>query len=366
MANLTINDGGIVINSRNIASADLRYGPYSSVGEARSATMGVEAEGLTVGVHEDGEIVEYWYRLIPDESTGLVVLDLVRKTQEFKTLNGESIIGDGDIPVTFANGTDIFEVGIDETPNLDNESNIVTSRGIALAIKNLQDQIIEISKDVFPLRVEFDSSLNSPVTFTGDDLVTTLTWRAKIGKIPVAPDMVIIKQDGEVIYELNQTAEPPYEHGTKTEDTCIATISKYGTTVFSIEATAKGMTQICEIPIMVVLPSYVGFYSDEQAELVMMRPSLMSETIDEISDLNGDYICSTPAPAYLTIAVPYDDFTVTEVTSGGFIVPLMVQGDHGEYEKEDSSIRVDGRPVKYKIYRSLNKIIQGLMTIKVE
>ncbi len=358
MANLTINDGGIVINTRNIASADLRYGPYNSLSEARAATSGVEAEGLTVGIREDNSIIEYWYRLIPDETTGRIILDLVKKTPELKTVNGESIIGEGNIPIEFANGAEISEVGIDELPDINNANNLVTSKGIAIAIKNLQDQIIEISKDVFPLIIDFTSSLQSPATFTGNKLDTTLIWNTRIGDLLVAPDTVVIKQDDDIIYELDQTAEPPYEHGSKTGDHCNTFIEKYGTTVFTIEATAEGMTKRSEIDINVVLSSFVGFYPSAEATLATMKSSLNAYTVDEVGNLSGTYILGQLEPSsYLTIAIP-EEFTISEVTSSGFEIPMMDA-------VEDNTVTIGGRAVVYKVYRSVNKFEEGSVTIKV-
>lgn len=357
MANLTINDGGIVINTKNIASADLRYGPYGSLAEAKNATSSVQAEGLTVGVREDGIIVEYWYRMIVNEATGNLVLDLVKKAPEFKTINEESILGHGNIDVTakFANGVELSSVDIDEEPNINNENNVVTSKGIATALKDLQDQINEMSKDVYPLTIDFTSSLPSPATWTGEALDTTLIWRTLIDDELVTPERVVIKQNGDEIY----SGSP--QEGTGHVN---ATIRGIGTAVFTIEATAGGMTKRRDISVVVVLPSYVGFYADANANLVTMRASLNVNTIDNVNDLSGTYYLDGVAASYLTLAVP-SGFKITEITSSGFSVPLMVQGAHGEYEKEDNSVTIAGEPVIYEIYRSLNKIAPGPMTIKV-
>ena len=56
-----------------IANVDERYGTYTSKSLALAATAGTRKLGLTVGIIENGEVVEYWFK------AGITDLDLVSK-----------------------------------------------------------------------------------------------------------------------------------------------------------------------------------------------------------------------------------------------------------------------------------------------
>lgn len=64
MGNLSINNGGVATNKGSMPSIDLRYGPYASVHAAHTALSDddVVAVGLTVGIIDGNNIVEYWYQ----------------------------------------------------------------------------------------------------------------------------------------------------------------------------------------------------------------------------------------------------------------------------------------------------------------
>lgn len=79
MGNLSINNGSVVTNKGNMPSIDHRYGPYADVAAAHAALAEDElcAVGLTVGIIDGNNIVEYWYQggtaqvnLVPKQSGG--------------------------------------------------------------------------------------------------------------------------------------------------------------------------------------------------------------------------------------------------------------------------------------------------------
>lgn len=86
MGNLSINNGGVATNKGAMPSIDLRYGPYASVHAAHSALSDDEvvAVGLTVGIIDGNNIVEYWYQ------GGTAEANLVPKHQG----SGSSFSGD--------------------------------------------------------------------------------------------------------------------------------------------------------------------------------------------------------------------------------------------------------------------------------
>jgi hypothetical protein len=63
------------------ANIDERYGPYSSISEALAGTTGTRELGLTVGIIEKGEVVEYWFK------SGIEDKYLVKKIVAFKKIN---------------------------------------------------------------------------------------------------------------------------------------------------------------------------------------------------------------------------------------------------------------------------------------
>ena len=54
MPNLTINNGGILVNGPDIPNIDLRYGPYNSLEEAIEILGDSMTPGLTIGINEGG------------------------------------------------------------------------------------------------------------------------------------------------------------------------------------------------------------------------------------------------------------------------------------------------------------------------
>ena len=57
-----------------LSNIDVRYGPWASLADARTNTAGTRVTGLTVGVNENGGVVEYWFK------EGIGDNDLVEKT----------------------------------------------------------------------------------------------------------------------------------------------------------------------------------------------------------------------------------------------------------------------------------------------
>ena len=99
MGNLSINNGGVATNKGSMPSIDLRYGPYASVHAAHTALSDddVVTVGLTVGIIDGSNIVEYWYQ------GGTAETNLVPKHQSsgssfsgsYNDLNNKPTISDG-------------------------------------------------------------------------------------------------------------------------------------------------------------------------------------------------------------------------------------------------------------------------------
>lgn len=70
---------GSKIDIRNpAADVDIRYGTYNSVAEAKSSViLALREKGLTVGVIDNGKVIEYWWR------DGVTDNDLIPKAPEF-------------------------------------------------------------------------------------------------------------------------------------------------------------------------------------------------------------------------------------------------------------------------------------------
>src|SRR6056297_3533479 len=82
----------ILVNKSNI---DERYGPYSSIVNALSGTIGTREKGLTVGVIENDEITEYWFK------SGIDDVDLIKKigdsiNESIHDSSGSTSLNDGD------------------------------------------------------------------------------------------------------------------------------------------------------------------------------------------------------------------------------------------------------------------------------
>ena len=88
-----------------MSNNDERYGPHNSIGDALTATAGTRKEGLTVGVIEGGNVVEYWF---------------------------ESGIGDGDLVLKTAEGGAQAFTGLTDTPNNYIDTNYIRSTTSAL------------------------------------------------------------------------------------------------------------------------------------------------------------------------------------------------------------------------------------------
>jgi len=64
MANITANNGGFLTTRSDLPNLDVRYGPYLSKNAAQSILAQDEliCVGLTVGIVEGSNVVEYWWQ----------------------------------------------------------------------------------------------------------------------------------------------------------------------------------------------------------------------------------------------------------------------------------------------------------------
>ena len=136
MGNLTINNGGIIINSDTLPNVDLRYGPYNSIEDANTALNGHKIPGLTVGIKQAGGIIkEYWYQY----ENGILTLTPTI-TNEGNT-TGINVAGTEVTPD--ANGT--ITLPIDTTPK-DGSTNIITSGAVYSGLGGKQDNIQDLNQ----------------------------------------------------------------------------------------------------------------------------------------------------------------------------------------------------------------------------
>ena len=104
MGALSITNGDIVTNKGSMPSIDHRYGPYASVAAAHAALAEDElcTVGLTVGIIDGNNIVEYWYQggtaqanLVPKQSGGGVaapeVVDISDAAVNIASLQGNKV-----------------------------------------------------------------------------------------------------------------------------------------------------------------------------------------------------------------------------------------------------------------------------------
>lgn len=136
MGNLTINNGGIIINSDTLPNVDLRYGPYNSIEDANTALNGHKIPGLTVGIKQAGGIIkEYWYQY----ENG--ILTLTPTITNEGTTTGINVAGREITPD--ANGT--ITLPIDTTPK-DGSTNIITSGAVYSGLGGKQDNIQDLNQ----------------------------------------------------------------------------------------------------------------------------------------------------------------------------------------------------------------------------
>ena len=136
MGNLTINNGGIIINSDTLPNVDLRYGPYNSIEDANTALNGHKIPGLTVGIKQAGGIIkEYWYQY----ENG--ILTLTPTITNEGTITGINVAGTEITPDT--NGT--ITLPIDTTPK-DGSTNIITSGAVYSGLGGKQDNIQDLNQ----------------------------------------------------------------------------------------------------------------------------------------------------------------------------------------------------------------------------
>ena len=82
MANFTVFEGGVTSTKEGLPNIDFRYGPYQSKSAACLALEEDEliCNGLTIGIEEDNEVVEYWFQggtdsdhLVPKQTSSKMV-----------------------------------------------------------------------------------------------------------------------------------------------------------------------------------------------------------------------------------------------------------------------------------------------------
>lgn len=115
-----ISLGGKIQVGAAVANVDAKYGPYNSKNAAYNALgeggMDVIAEGLTIGIIENGRIVEYWWQ------GGTSLSNLVKKGGGSESLNSASISYDNSVSGMSASNV---KDAIDELHGLLNEVNDV-------------------------------------------------------------------------------------------------------------------------------------------------------------------------------------------------------------------------------------------------
>ncbi|MFW6243415.1 MAG: hypothetical protein ACOC2W_04580, partial [bacterium] len=172
---------------RALSNVDVRYGPYISINEALSGTSGTRKQGLTVGVIENDEVVEYWFR------DGIEDSDLVKKigdtlNESIHSASGSTSLNDDD-EFTYVDSTNNWILRKINWNNIKSILDTIYSR-FSGSYKDLTDK----PDDVTELSGHTATEL-SDINDSGSGNIITDIERGKIDYY-VTPEMFNAEGDG--------------------------------------------------------------------------------------------------------------------------------------------------------------------------
>lgn len=220
---------------------------------------------------------------------------------------------------------------------------------ITVDLTEIKDDIAELMDAVFPLDVSLVSVTNTASTteFTGEPADLTLRWTVKRKNQPCVPSQVIIRKqapDGAVT-ELDNIENPTSHYGDQETE-----LNAKGTTKFTVNVTAEGLTKQATVSFTQILPSYLGFGEDQS----LLEDNITAGNMEKYLNLNGwNGSPDNPVEGYhLIIAVP-EGRTVTVTNQGVMPVPMT--------EAKTDKRTINGTDYSYNVFYSANPIVKGAM-----
>lgn len=266
--------------------------------------------------------------LLDDKQDNISDLDSIRSgaTRKFKTINGNSIEGEGDIEIPSGSQI-IVDSELDDT-----SENPVQNKTITSALAELQDYC-------FPTSLEATVSPSS-MEWTGDSVEVSVGYKVLRNSKAVTADTVTINFNGET---------KTLENTNGGSEKFIVTSLGYKSGSVSAK---KGSTVIKNSPrsisVNLYLPVYYGFSkATGKDDIVITELIKGGSSISGARTLNND-----DATKYLWLCVPYS-MSVNKVTSSGFDVPFL------------APVEANTTLGSYKCYRTQDLPGSGDMTIVI-
>lgn len=246
--------------------------------------------------------------------------------QKLKTINGNSIEGEGDIEIPYGSQI-IVDSELDDT-----SENPVQNKAITSALAELQDYC-------FPTSLEATVSPSS-MEWTGDSVEVSVGYKVLRNSKAVTADTVTINFNGET---------KTLENTNGGSEKFIVTSLGYKSGSVSAK---KGSTVIKNSPrsisVNLYLPVYYGFSkATGKDDIVITELIKGGSSISGARTLNND-----DATKYLWLCVPYS-MSVNKVTSSGFDVPFL------------APVEANTTLGSYKCYRTQDLPGSGDMTIVI-
>lgn len=249
----------------------------------------------------------------------------ITEHQKLKTINGESLEGEGNIEIHGGSS-----VAVDSDLS-DSSENPVQNKVITAALVELQDYC-------FPISLEATVSPSS-VEWTGSSVEVTVWYKIIRNSKAVVADTININFNGET---------KSIENESSGSEKFIITSQGYKSGSVSAK---KGTTTIKNSPrsisVNLYLPVYYGFSKATGNDVVITDLTKGGSSISGTKILNND-----DATKYLWLCVP-SSMSISKVTSSGFDVPFL------------APVEASTTLGSYKCYRTQDLPGSGEMTIVI-
>lgn len=206
--------------------------------------------------------------------------ELLKSGENIKTINGQSILGEGNI---------VIEGG-------------GSNQEIDLSDYATKEELYNVQ---YPLTVKIVASPTLS-EFTGENQTVTLSILTKKGNTTVVPELITLKQDSKEPININSVHQ--------------VNINKKGTTTF--EVTCKlGLEEVTEtVSVDFVLPTYIGFNtSDNSTNLDLNTLSKRIKANTQFSEA----IQNVDAGSYLWIVSPFNVHKVATDEGYTYVVRML-------------------------------------------
>ena len=213
-------------------------------------------------------------------------------------------------------------------------------------IYDIYDKWEEVLNTVFPVSITFGLTPASDEHKDSDTSVKA-TWTCKRKGANLTPTNVIIKKGSEIIYNDTPTSHTGF---------VTSNVGSIGTTTFTVQITADGITKDATANFTRILPILIGFGSNGKSVLDLTN-SYTKKYIQTSLNLTDTEFNNPTEGNYLIIALPYNK-TIKSISSGGFTVPIT-EG------KIDETYIVKGSVCKYNIYYSSNPLKAGNINLTI-